>query len=576
MRFLARSHRTTTLCIVAALALAAPLPAAAPRDELLRFVPDDVGFCVVLQDLRVHAADLVASPFVEQLRRSPLGAALQASNELKQLDKVDKDLRQTLGVGFDELRDDLLGDAVVIAYQPGPPGKADKEQGLVLVRARTAEVLAGLVEKINAAQRKDGTLTDLQPCEYHDATYFRRVEAKQTNYYYLRGPVFLFTGQEEVLRRAIDVDQKAAADAEPALTRRLRQIGADRAALALWLNPRAFDAILEDKTAKTEGAGVALQKKVMTYWKALDGVAAWVTLDTELHFSLAEQVRTADLPPAARKVLAGEAGPGELWRYMPDDALLACGGRFDAAALMELLQDFQPAEEGGAAAANAVFGKDFLQDVLSHLGPDWGFCLTAPPAGAKEWLPQALLAVRAAPGDETAPADQALLSAVHAAAALTVLGHNHQAPKEPLRLKSATFHQQEIHYLSGDGVFPPGVQPAYALTNGWMTFASSPEVIRRFAEASPKAAVADGVSFPLLRASLKAWRVYLKERRDPLAAALAEKNQMTVEETRRRLDDLAGVLQFVDRLEIDCRTGPGLAVVTLTVRTAQPLKKTGG
>src|SRR5207247_3290697 len=51
-------------------ALAGRLGAAAPRDELLRFVPADVGFCLVLQDLRGPAADLLASPFVRQLRQS--------------------------------------------------------------------------------------------------------------------------------------------------------------------------------------------------------------------------------------------------------------------------------------------------------------------------------------------------------------------------------------------------------------------------------------------------------------------------------------------------------------------------
>lgn len=54
---------------------------------------------------------------------------------------------------------------------------------------------------------------------------------------------------------------------------------------------------------------------------------------------------------------------------------------------------------------------------------------------------------------------------------------------------------------------------------------------------------------------------------------LAEKNGLTVEETRKRLDDLIGALQFVDRLEVDCRADPGQAVVTLTIQTAQPLKK---
>ena len=72
------------------------------------------------------------------------------------------------------------------------------------------------METINKAQKKDGTLTDLQECSYKETTYFRRVEPRQTNYYAIRGPVLLFTSQEKVLQQAIDVD-KATADAEPPL-----------------------------------------------------------------------------------------------------------------------------------------------------------------------------------------------------------------------------------------------------------------------------------------------------------------------------------------------------------------------
>ena len=500
----ARRFRTWFLCTAALLLPAAALRAASPRDELLHFTPDDVGFCVVLQDLRVHAADLADSPFVEQLRRSPLGAALQASKELGQLDEIDRGLRQSFGVGFDRLRDDLLGDAVVFAYRPGPPDKPDQEQGLILVRARTAEVLASLVESINKAQKKDGTLTDLQECSYGGATYFRRVEPHQTNYYAVRGAVLLFTGQEKMLQQALDVDRKTA-DAEPPLARRLRQVGADRAAVALWVNPRAFDAGLEAKAAKAEGTDAALQKKVLTYWKAADGVAAWATLDAELHLSLAVLVRPDDLPPAARRLFAAAARPSEAWRYFPDDALIACGGRIDAAALMELLQDFQ-AKDDASAAADALLGKDFFKDLLSHVGPDWGFCVTAPPANGKDWALQALLVVRVAPGDGAAPVDGAVLSVVQIAASWAVYNYNHDHAAEPLRLKTVEYNGKEIHYVSGDRPLPFGVQPAYGLTNGWLAFSGAPDVIRRFAETKPKPPAEDGSTFPLLRVSVKGWR----------------------------------------------------------------------
>ena len=37
---------------------------ASPRDELLRLVPADVGFCLVLEDLRGHGKAFAESPFV--------------------------------------------------------------------------------------------------------------------------------------------------------------------------------------------------------------------------------------------------------------------------------------------------------------------------------------------------------------------------------------------------------------------------------------------------------------------------------------------------------------------------------
>ena len=36
----------------------------------------------------------------------------------------------------------------------------------------------------------------------------------------------------------------------------------------------------------------------------------------------------------------------------------------------------------------------------------------------------------------------------------------------------------EVRYLAGEGAFPPGVQPAYALKDGYLVFASSPEAVR--------------------------------------------------------------------------------------------------
>src|SRR5262249_12051823 len=122
----ARRHagRFASLAGAALLFLAAaPLPAASPRDELLRFVPDDVGLCMVLQDLRGHTARLLDSPFVAGLRGSPRGAALGQNKEAANLVQAQAKLTAQFGLDWRRLRDDVLGEAVVFAYRPGPPGK---------------------------------------------------------------------------------------------------------------------------------------------------------------------------------------------------------------------------------------------------------------------------------------------------------------------------------------------------------------------------------------------------------------------------------------------------------------------
>jgi hypothetical protein len=562
-RFLARAAGAAVLAAV----LAAPLHAApAARDELLRFVPDDAGFCLVLQDLRGHTADVLASPFAEQVRKS-FGDTLGSDAAVQQLAKVDKELHAALGVGWVELRDDILGDAVVFVFRPGPPGKTNEDQGLFLVRARTADAVANLVENLNKAQKKDGSLKEVQAVEYKGVTYQRRVEVKQPTFYYLRGPVLLFTSQEDILRRAIDCDQKA--KGEPWLLPRLREVGADKAALVVWLNPRAFDAGLEEKLSKAAESEAAVLKHFRDYWQAIDGVAVFADLDKDFRLSWAETFQIVKLPVKAQLLLAEAGKPSDLWRAFPDDALAAFAGRTDFSLLFDVLSEFQPKE--AAAAADSALGKDFFRDVLlPHVGPDWGFCVTAPPAGDKDGLPRGLFAVRVPPGDEEAPADQAIFSAVHTAALFAVLVNNRQHPDAPLRLKTETADKQEIYYLVGDKVFPPGLRPAFALKDGWLLFATSPEPIRAFALGPP--ATTSGPA-PILRISFKAWRAYLKDHADALAAALAERNGAGKDKVRADLDNLLAGLQFVDRLEITQTARPGVVIATMTVQTAQPLKK---
>jgi hypothetical protein len=563
-----------------ALALAAALagPAlAGPTDELLRFVPDDVAFCVVVQDLRGHAARLAESPLAERFRASAAGAALRQSRELEQLRAAEARLRKHLGLGWAQLRDDILGDALVLAYRPGGPGKPDDEQGLVLLRARDAAMLRDLVERVNRAEKESGDLKELEEREYDGLRYYRRVEQKKQSYYFLRGSVLVFSGEEAMLRRALAAQRGLSADSEPSLARRLREAGAADAFVAAWFNPRALDAdVMAALREGGEKAGPAA-KTFAACWKAVDGVVWSLGLDRDLSVSVSVRGRPGDMPAAIRGLLREAARPSELWRFFPDDALLALGLHLPAPRVLEALDTFLPAQERQALTADlnrlvgAALGRDLIQEVLPAVGPDFGLYVAAPPAADKDWALRGVLAVRLGRGDPKAPVDRAVYSAICSAAVWLVIAHNSQHPGQLLGLRTLMLGDQEVKYLVGDAVFPPGMKPALGLREGYLVLASSPDLVGRFRPSGP--APSPGDSVPLLRIYPRGLRQYLRERRDVLAPALARKEGISVVEARGRLDELIAGLEFVDGIDLRQRTGPGQVVFTLAVRPAHSLKR---
>lgn len=563
------------------LLLAAPLSLAAPRQELLRLVPDSIGFCLVLHDLRAHAASLHPSPFADQLRQSPFFAHIRDSADVKKLHRLEAVLKEKIGLDWAHLRDDILGDTVAFAYRPGPPGKSEQERGLILLRARNAKALSDLIERFNKLQKDEGDLQALEERRHHDVVYHRRLErGKPPTFYYVHGPILALCDREDMLQEAIDCDRTRGSDAVSEAERRLRELGAERALLSVWINPRAFDAAMLSKAAGESAERAGPAKQIAIYWKALENIVfSLVLAEREVNLALAVRARVEELPVGARRFFAAAAVPSELWRRFPQEALLAVAGRLDAAALFEVLSGFLPPEGRQALQTNlssqvgALLGEeDFAKNVLPSLGPDGGLCLLAPAASDKGWIPHALVALRVGSTQRKKPLDQELMEALDFAARLLVFAHNSQHPDRPLTLKTTEADKPKIHYVSGERGLPLGMQPAYAVRNGYLVLASSLDGLGRFASAASTAPAAKA-EVPLVRISVQQWRDYLKERREPIVRFLAEKNELSREAAEKHLDEICSALQFVDRLELRHRSAPGQVVLTLSARTARALRK---
>src|SRR5208283_2209644 len=149
----------------------------------------------------------------------------------------------------------------------------------------------------------------------------------------------------------------------------------------------------------------------------------------------------------------------------PENALLAVAGRMDVPSMMEFVGEFlgddarkalrDSLEHRAGPAAKVV------RDLLLAVGPDYGFCVMAPPPDDRAWAPQMFSAVRVRPGPDGKPIEQTLWGALNFFAGLAVLDWNGKH-EDKLDLKTVLQDKTEVKYFLNDKQFPPGVQPAFA------------------------------------------------------------------------------------------------------------------
>jgi hypothetical protein len=542
------------ICVQAVPCSAQP---AVPREDLLKLVPPDVGFCVLVSDLRGHAQEWDRSPWAKSLRQLPLIQAIVDSPEARQIATVEGELKKQLGIDWPTLRDDILGDAVVIAYRPGPPGQPELEQGMIALRARRPKLLAELVDRFNELQKYSGELKELEALESHGATYYRRVHVRKTHYSYLHDALFVVAGSDEMMRQVIARDRDPGSSGTP-WPERFRRAGAAQALVSLAVNPSALDPFPRPaKGVKVHGfAG---------FWRALD--AAFLTIGTgdRLEVRLSLQGRSGDMPSWARPLFTETPPPSALWQRFPEPAILTVACRTDFAGLLQSVLESLPAGERGKLTGGAQDGLklitrlDLLRDVVPNLGPDWGMCVLPPVEGTP--LPQVIAALAVQPGKGAEPVDEMLFKGAQLFAGFAVLEHNRKNPDDPIKADSAQQGNVTVKFLTGKS-FPSGIRPACAIKDGFLLLATSPEAIARFG--LREASVSKGET-PLVRVSPPELAQLLRLRRDQVVNDIRQKHQLSASDAERNLDQLLGLLDRLDSVALIQRSEPGQATWTLRV-----------
>jgi hypothetical protein len=554
--------------VVAALLFLPPAAVAGPRDDLLRLVPDDFTFCVVVQNLRDQSTG--NGGFLKSLSESPLIKGLQSSPEATRFQEVFASLLKDLGITAEQFRDDLLGDALVFAYRKGPPGQDGKEDGLILLHARNDKLLQRVVDRIIELQTKAGEIKGVEPAGTREGRYFRRLkaaEAESPDFYAVQGHRLAFSGNEALLRDILPLLSNTGG-AEPAIARRMKKLGVDDAPASVLINPRSFDADVAAGTKSAKGSEHAFLSQFATYWKAVDGLAVFVHFRPEVELGLAINVRKADMPPAAAKFFTEAGKRSPLWERIPDDALIAVAGRIHVESLTTMLgpflseQDRARVLDGISDATRPFLETDDFAALARGIGPDIGFWVTAPEPAAKTWCPRAVLAVKVGDGPEGKEAERASLQGLDFLARLASLQH------KGLRVHTEKQGPVEVRYLTYPSAFPPGFRPAFAAKGGYIVAADSPETLGKFDPPTGAATEADEV--PILRISASAWRAYLKQHQGPLLNYLASVNGGDPKEYAQHIGAVLPLVDGLDRLEIVQRSAPDR--VTLVIRLREVRK----
>ena len=542
-----------------------------PRDEVLRLVPGESSFCFLVQNLRQHSEQLRDSPFVGHVAKLPLGTKLTGAPELAQLEAINGFMRDQVGIGVEEMRDDIFGDAFAIVYQNPPSDQPDKEKSLILVWVRKPDLLKKVIQKADLLEG----VTNTKDIEHAGRTYRQRTKADGKDFFFILGNVFGFSDREDVVREALerDRDLPAVATKPPVMTQRLRDLGIVDELMLLYLNPRSFDTELRERQMKAKNGDRAFLDTFVRYWDALDGIAIYLSMERELAIGVSVRMRTDALSANAKRFFAGLGTPSAVAPSIPADAIIALGGRLDGMALAEMLGEFLTPESRAKLHAvidenvSPILGRDLpIDKVFAAMGPDWAMWL-APRPESKEWFPELLLAVKLQ-GDE---AEKQWLQALEQLAFLLRFNYNRTHPAgDQIRIVDVKQDGVMVKCIVNDKTFPVGFQPGFALKNGYLLIASSPESIGRFRVTAP------GVNpdeIAMVRLSLTSLRKYVGVHRAGVEKFLADTNQTTPAAIRDKLDAFLSVMELFDRVELVQQSGNQFATLKVRCRMVEPLKK---
>ena len=352
-----------------------------PADGLFRLVPPDVAAVLAVEDLRGRAREFLESPVAQGFERLPAFQAWIASGRFAQLGEALRKLERALGEKVETIRDELLGDAVVLALRVPPNSRPEDASGLLLVRVPNRALLDRLIRGINDAQRRSGELTRLGESSRSGVTYWSRefpaASRKPADYFtILSDNTFAWSNAEDLIQGVIDRrGGEAQSLADLPRFQQVRRRLPERAVASLFVAPRFLARVLAALARPQKPADDRAAALIGRYLKAMDCLGAAVLWRDGIVLQTEEVLDPAKLDPWVRRWAArsGEIAP-PLHRA-PPNALAMASVHVDGNALFDVLrallpERLQPRLENLVTVLDGILlGRDLQAEILPQLGP---------------------------------------------------------------------------------------------------------------------------------------------------------------------------------------------------------------
>ena len=539
--------------------------------DLLTLVRSDVGICIEAHDLARRLPQARQSRFFRHLESLPLYDKWLSSPEFRKLDQARAYLETLAGKPFHRLAAELFGESVVVAIYP----RAENDPAaVVLLRASSEAALADAVDIWNRLENAETRMID-----YGDIAYAHRRAGRgdksETQFYVQAGPVLAMSDREAMIQQVIDLLAPTApverlSESEPYV--RARSTLAPETMISAYLNPRVWDAAVLKEEAPVQDEGDPFARQMRRMWKELDSAIVGVRVDTGV---IVESI--LQYTPSGRSDNSAPESPQsrdpKFLKAVPDDAIIAAGGRIDLTALAEwsgredtLLRAPQW-QRFRRVARGLLMGRDLFDDVLPRLGPAWfAYAITDGPTSAPADMLLAIeLSEEAEGSGEDSDSDSALDNALGTGLNLAAVARNSQSSAETAVVRSARLGEARLRWIQSLGPFEPG----YAVSEAAAVIASSPELLRRYLDRSSTSSLVERPDFAALAASyfpaadqvlyadIAALRSFIRRHRRALIGHLSES-----ESAQQQVDRLVAALSLFDDAFAAAAAEPGRLRIT--------------